>query len=75
MPGVGLAHLASRRAGNLSGGQSQRVAIARALMQDPTCIFADEPVSSLDPIAGESIMTLFQNLTATEISRWFLLPS
>jgi phosphonate transport system ATP-binding protein len=59
---VGLAHLAARRAGELSGGQSQRVAVARALMQRPTMILADEPVASLDPVAGEEVMELFARL-------------
>lgn len=59
---VELAHLADRRADCLSGGQSQRVAIARALMQEPEFLFADEPVASLDPVAGDSIMALFRRL-------------
>ncbi len=59
---VGLADLADRRADRLSGGQSQRVAIARSLMQDPELMFADEPVASLDPAAGEGIMELFARL-------------
>lgn len=60
---VGLAHLAGRRADQLSGGQSQRVAIARALMQSPDIMLADEPVASLDPAAGEEVMRLFVDLT------------
>jgi phosphonate transport system ATP-binding protein len=59
---VGMAHLAGRRADQLSGGQSQRVAIARALMQEPRVVIADEPVASLDPKAAEEIMGLFAGL-------------
>jgi len=59
---VSLAHLAERRADHLSGGQSQRVAVARALMQKPRTIFADEPVASLDPQAGEEVMETFAKL-------------
>lgn len=59
---VGLDAIAARRADRLSGGQSQRVAIARALMQRPRMIFADEPVASLDPAAGEEVMALFLDL-------------
>ena len=51
-----------KRADSLSGGQSQRVAIARALMQDPELIIADEPAASLDPIAGQQVMSLFFKL-------------
>ena len=59
---VGLADIAGRRADRLSGGQSQRVAIARAFMQHPKMFFADEPVASLDPKAGEEVMALFAEL-------------
>jgi len=63
---VGLADLAARRADQLSGGQSQRVAIARALMQRPELMFADEPVASLDPAAGEEVMACFLDLIRRE---------
>ena len=63
---VGLAGLATRRADQLSGGQSQRVAIARALMQRPELMFADEPVASLDPAAGEEVMGCFLELIRGE---------
>ncbi|MET1410988.1 phosphonate ABC transporter ATP-binding protein [Roseibium sp. HPY-6] len=63
---VGLADKALQRADQLSGGQSQRVAIARALMQDPRMIVADEPVASLDPVAGHEVMELFHKLTRDE---------
>ena len=59
---VGLTALAQRRADQLSGGQSQRVAIARTLMQDPKFVIADEPVASLDPVAGLEVMELFVQL-------------
>lgn len=61
---VGLAELATQRAGTLSGGQQQRVAIARMLMQQPRLILADEPVASLDPVAGVEVMELLRDVAA-----------
>ena len=63
---VGLVKHAMKRADQLSGGQSQRVAIARALMAKPKMIVADEPVASLDPVAGEEVMTTFSDLVREE---------
>ena len=63
---VGLAEVAGQRADSLSGGQSQRVAIARALMQRPDIVLADEPAASLDPQAGDEVMSLFLSLMREE---------
>jgi phosphonate transport system ATP-binding protein len=59
---VGIPEKLYTRTAHLSGGQQQRVAIARVLLQDPDVILADEPVSSVDPSLGQTIIQLLVNL-------------
>ena len=46
----------------LSGGQQQLLCLARTLAVDPDVLLLDEPTSSLDPVATESIEALVRNL-------------
>ena len=55
---VGMAHLARRPIGHLSGGEYQRAAIARALVQQPEIFLLDEPTASIDPQAQREILSL-----------------
>lgn len=57
---VGIAHLAERPIGHLSGGEYQRAAIARALVQQPEIFLLDEPTASIDPQAQCEILSLIQ---------------
>ncbi|MFC2106107.1 phosphonate ABC transporter ATP-binding protein [Candidatus Bipolaricaulota bacterium] len=59
---VGLAEKMYVRADQLSGGQQQRVGIARAIMQEPEVMFADEPVSALDPATSNSILQYLEQM-------------
>jgi phosphonate transport system ATP-binding protein len=59
---VGMPEKLYARTAHLSGGQQQRVAIARVLVQDPEVILADEPVSSVDPALGQTIVQLLVEL-------------
>lgn len=60
---LGLASMAHRRPGELSGGQAQRVAIARALMTSPGVVFADEPTGALDQATGADVMQVLSSST------------
>ena len=57
---VGIAHLAERPIGHLSGGEYQRASIARALVQQPEIFLLDEPTASIDPQAQREIISLIQ---------------
>lgn len=59
---VGMSKWANYRPYDLSGGQQQRIALARSLLLDPKFIIADEPTGNLDQKAGDTLLTLLQEI-------------
>ncbi|MFD2612336.1 ATP-binding cassette domain-containing protein [Paenibacillus gansuensis] len=57
---VGLLDKASMAAEKLSGGERQRIALARGFVQRAKVIFADEPISGIDPAGAERVMQDFR---------------
>lgn len=60
----GIAHLADRHPGVISGGESQRVALARALVLAPEVLILDEPFSALDPTTKLAMYDLLRRVHA-----------
>jgi thiamine transport system ATP-binding protein len=61
---TGLADLAHRRPGEVSGGEHQRVAIARALVRDKPILLLDEPFAALGPALRREMLDLLRKLQA-----------
>ena len=59
---LGLADLADRRPGQLSGGQQMRVAIAVALANEPHVLFADEPTGELDTATSAEVFEVLRRV-------------
>jgi branched-chain amino acid transport system ATP-binding protein len=59
---VGLGHLRSEYAGNLSGGQKRLLELARAMMADPKMILFDEPGAGVNPSERKTLADRIRQL-------------
>lgn len=59
---LGIAALAERDIGDLSGGQRQLVSAAQALVQEPEILMLDEPTSALDLNRQIGLLTVLRRL-------------
>jgi ABC-type cobalamin/Fe3+-siderophores transport system ATPase subunit len=60
MAACDVAHLASRRFDELSGGEARRVIVAQALCQGARCLLLDEPTAGLDPAHARAIFAMLR---------------
>jgi zinc transport system ATP-binding protein len=59
---LGIADIAGKLIGELSGGQLQRALLARALVNDPDLLILDEPTAALDPETRERFYCLISEI-------------
>jgi branched-chain amino acid transport system ATP-binding protein len=65
---VGLSHIASRLAGDISQEERKRVAFALALSTDPTLLLLDEPAGGVNPEETEGLAELIRKMKASGLT-------
>jgi len=61
---VGIYEAKDRAIATYSKGMRQRLGFAQALVNDPECIFLDEPLDGLDPLGRKEIKEIIKKLHA-----------
>jgi thiamine transport system ATP-binding protein len=61
---VGIAHLANRKPGDMSGGERQRIALARVLVRQKPILLLDEAFAALGPGLRHDMLLLLQRIQA-----------
>jgi thiamine transport system ATP-binding protein len=59
---VGIAHLAARRPGEMSGGERQRIALARVLVRPKPILLLDEAFAALGPALRKDMLDLVKQV-------------
>ncbi|MGF1593753.1 MAG: ABC transporter ATP-binding protein [Kiloniellaceae bacterium] len=65
MAALGIADIAFRNIGELSGGQRQLASLAQTLVREPEILLMDEPTSALDLSRQVEVLTLMRDLART----------
>ncbi len=64
MDELGVDVPATRKPGQVSGGQAQRIAMCRALVSDPSVLLGDEPTGNLDSATADVVIDKMRTAAA-----------
>lgn len=67
MKKLGIEHLKSKKARDISGGEKMRTSLARALVQSRGLILADEPTGALDKKNSNEVMKILKEVSSDTV--------